>query len=243
MKTIWKTTASLFVLLLMFGLYSCQQDNNVTESIDDGIVGAPEFFSSDEFALEEIDEAEMAYELEEATMDEVMKLTPNGGKDQKPGEGKDRKPRKGLKPGWHLGYVLMKLDLTEDQIMQVREFMTAHRECLKDIFMAEREEMIAEIRAANEKRVRIINAVREGSIEVRDAMKLLRELNFETKKKLMEIHKKYFPQKLRCNCALFANIYQMLIDTGDPEKAEHFKEWVDKFHPYCHKDEEEGDEN
>ncbi len=105
------------------------------------------------------------------------KLPPNDKGDKNlPKDGKDiRNP---------FARVFMLLNLTEEQKVQVREFMIAHRQCEKDAILALREAQRPIIEAANAQRKEIMAKLKSGEITRREAGDLLKILNQTVREQL-----------------------------------------------------------
>jgi hypothetical protein len=87
-------------------------------------------------------------------------------------------------PGSHLGPILHQLDLTSDQISDIRVFMQAFRESIAEPLEGLRDANVHIIAAANEERQAIRDAFNAGEIPRDEAFRLLILLSQETREEI-----------------------------------------------------------
>lgn len=210
-------SALAFLLVAGLGLMSCNANNPSSSNSDDIDL------ESGEFALFSVNDALDG--IEDATMDTDMRFNPdmrNGRMFRDGGPFGRRGPRGPFGPrmgrdstGNHLGSILRELGLTDDQMSQVRELMSGHRECVQeplDALIAANQELID---AANVERSAIIDSVRSGAITRDKAEELLRALSENTREAIANNPDSEAPRQAICDCkfALLDNARAILDET------------------------------
>ncbi len=126
--------------------------------------------STDAFAV--IGAEDVFAAVEYATLDSDMTMQAVEADD-----GFHRHPNHPHHAGSHLGPILRQLDLTSEQIEDIRSLIRAHREAIREplrgLFEANREI----IEAANHERRRIVEAHRNGQIDAQQAHQMLHSVS------------------------------------------------------------------
>ena len=204
-------------LLLSITIIGCQADS---------------VFDSGEFAVFDYEDAMDA--VEKATLEEEMGLDPdifNGnafrsgylfGPGAPYGPMGERMLR--IRTGNHLGEILKTLNLTEEQILQIRELMASHRDCIQGPLAAFRETCRLMINEANQERRTIINALRMGQLTSEEALEQIESLNQRTRQRIRENLQNQAQRTALCECkiALFEGIQALL----DEDQLTLWVEWV-----------------
>lgn len=177
MKRISVIMLSMFVVGLIMTMSSCQKPTDPTNDM----------FSSSEFQLPVTDNT--ASDIQDATeASDFMMLPPTGysnddcqfmgwasGRDGRDG-GRFGDMRNGRGQRLHLGMILRKLNLTQEQIDAIKLLLRAHMDCVKTQMQILRESERAILKAANQERRSIMEqAKNEGWTreQLREALKAL----------------------------------------------------------------------
>ncbi len=185
-RNILKTSAlSVVTLMMLFVLVSCDKTNDTVGATEDS-----EYYSS-VFSVNEpsTDVTECFIPASETDFfgEMPMPVGPGTGNtdpsDKKlPPNGKDLQNGRDIRNPF--ARIFMALQLTEEQKVQIREFMLAHRRCEQDAIMALREAQRPIIEAANAQRREIMEQLKAGEITREEAGALLRTLNQTVREQL-----------------------------------------------------------
>ncbi len=203
-----KTVFAIFALMIGMVLMSsqCQKDEQVIST--NNPVQLTASFDESEFYIPTVDEE---FDLSGLSLDEGIQFTPDR---RPPHDGRKNRPdmndrrKHDRKHGFLLGRVLHSMDLTEDQLTQIREFFKQHHDCMRRVMEASkqaREEIFKRARAA---RMEIITALRNGEITPVEAREKMEALKLHIREALHNS----VDWELRCKCIweLFRNIASIL---------------------------------
>jgi hypothetical protein len=176
---------SLFVVGLMMTMSSCEKATDPTNDM----------FSSSEFELPVTDNTPS--DLQDATETaEFMMLPPEGYSNEDckfMGWNGDRDGGNGSRWGdmrngrgqrLHLGIILRKLDLTQEQIDAIKILIRAHMDCVRDAMQMLRESERAILQAANEERRQIMQQAKEEEWTREQLKQALQDLAQRTREAL-----------------------------------------------------------
>ncbi len=126
-----------------------------------------------------------------------------------------------------LGRILKQLNLTEDQVAQIRQFLTAYRECVKNALIALRESEKQILEQANQARRRVMEQLKNGEIDRETAHQLMQQINQRTREALINnpVRERVLQQLKNCWETLINNIKSILTD----EQKALFDELLAKF--------------
>ncbi len=126
-----------------------------------------------------------------------------------------------------LGRILKELNLTEEQVTLVREFMAEYRECVKNALLPLRESERQILQQANQERSRVMEQLKNGEIDRQTAMEQIRQINQRTREALMNnpVREQALQQLKECWENLIANIRSILT----PEQQALFDELLTKY--------------
>lgn len=126
-----------------------------------------------------------------------------------------------------LGRILKELNLTEEQIALVREFMAEYRDCVKNALLPLRESERQIIQQANQERATVMQQLKNGEIDAQTAREQLRQINLRTREALMNnpVREQALQQLKECWDTLIANIKSILT----PEQQALFDELLAKY--------------
>lgn len=196
-----KRLSVLAVAILAFGLFvfsACNKlDNPVNPNTESLVFNANIPFET---------ELNIPSDLSEATLERpAMLLFP---KDD------PLYPERPIKYMVPLGRILRELNLTEEQVAQIREFMLAYRDCVKNAMIALRESERQILENANQERQRVMEQLRNGEIDKDQARQLMRQINERTREALMNnpVRERVLQQLKDCWDTLIANIKSILTD-------------------------------
>lgn len=138
------------------------------------------------------------------------------------------------KNGRHLFHILKKLNLSDEQIVQVKNFFGAHKECVSEPHRAFKAAATPYIKAANEKRREILAKVKSGEITRERAKELLSQLNMRTKELIQSDPDVQAAQRKICSCklTLLSSISSILTE----RQLTIWNEWVDGLRGPCFRD-------
>jgi len=168
---------SMFVVGLLMTMSSCQKSTEPTNDV----------FSSNEFQLPVTDNT--ASDIQDATeTSEFMMLPPtgysndecnfmgwNGSRDGRDG-GRFGDMRNGRGQRIHLGMILRKLNLSQEQIDAIKLLLRAHMDCVRTQMQILRESERAILKSANEERRAIMKQAKDESWtreQLKEALKAL----------------------------------------------------------------------
>jgi hypothetical protein len=115
--------------------------------------------------------------IEDATMLQAMHMDP-----VMPGDGTFHRHRRHPgHPGSHVGVILMQLDLTEEQAMEIRAILAQHREDVQPILEQLRLVNQPIVERANQERAQIMQQLRNDEITPEEARRLMNRLNERTR--------------------------------------------------------------
>ena len=126
--------------------------------------------------------------------------------------------------GSHLGRILRELDITPVQMGQIHDFILQHRECLQEAFRGIWEVNQPIIEAANQERLRILEALRNGDITLEEARRQLWELSLRTRHAIRTnpANEPFLQAICECTRILFESIRSIL----NPAQQELWDQWV-----------------
>lgn len=158
--------AAAVALILAAG---CSDGNtDVSDVSDPG--GNVASLSTDAFAVVGAEDAFAAVDY--ATLDDDMSMQPVEADDSF-----HRHPNHPHHAGSHLGPILRQLDLTSDQIEDIKALIHAHREAIREPLRGLYEVNRPIIEAANHERRRIVSAFRNGEISAEQAHQMLHSVS------------------------------------------------------------------
>ena len=133
--------------------------------------------------------------------------------------------------GRHLFRILRLLQITPEQVEEVRRFMQAHRDCVKEPHKAFREAAAPYLQAANEQRREILARFRNGEITREEAKELIKQVNIETREAIQNDPLVQAAQEEICACkiTLLDNIASVL----DERQIIIWNAWVEGLEGPC----------
>ncbi|MFZ5946744.1 MAG: Spy/CpxP family protein refolding chaperone [Stygiobacter sp.] len=174
------------ILLLPLLFAGCKKESEITSPTNLN-------YDSPEFAI--IDYSDAQNGIEEATLDSDMSFNPKlfgysfmVSGDFKPGMGPMMKDLWMSRYDWnkHLGLILRKLNLTDEQKSKVADLMKAYHESMKPLVQQFRDANKAIVDSANAERKAIAQDLKDGKITRQEAMDKIKVLNEKTKKAIDE---------------------------------------------------------
>lgn len=174
-----KVLSVLFLFALIFS--ACKKESEVTSPTNLN-------FDSPQFAV--IDYSDAQNGIEEATIDTDMSFNNTlfgysfmVSGDFKPGMGPILKDLWMIRYDWnkHLGLILRKLNLSDDQKAKVGDLMKAYHESMKPLVQQFRDANKSIVEAANTERKAIAQDLKDGKITRQEAMDKIKALNQKTK--------------------------------------------------------------
>lgn len=123
-------------------------------------------------------------------------------------------PERPIKYMVPLGRILKQLNLTEEQVAQIREFMQAYRDCVKNALITLRESEKQILQQANQARQEVREKLQNGEITKEEAWQLMRQINQRTREALMNnpVRQQVLQQLKDCWDTLINNIKSILTD-------------------------------
>jgi Spy/CpxP family protein refolding chaperone len=210
-----KIFKSLFLLcaMLLAGAMGCQTDDVSLDPNAD-----LQALETDAFAV--VDAEDAMAKVEDATIENPMVMNPVFERDGR----FSRHPRHPLHPGCHLKKILRQLDITREQMSQIREFLKNHRQAIKEALEGLRAANAEIIADANAKRQAILESLRNGEITREEAKQQLRALSQETREAIRNnpANEPFLQAICDSKLALFDNIRSVLNDSQQAE----WDEWV-----------------
>jgi Spy/CpxP family protein refolding chaperone len=205
---------SLLLVLPIF-FFGCKQDSEVTAptKID---------FDSPQFAI--IDYLDAQNGIEEATLETDMSFNNSlfgysflASHDFKAGMGPMMKGDPWMvRYDWnkHLGWILRKLDLTDDQKTKVGDLVKAYHESMKLLVQEFRDANKPIVESTNTERKAILESLKAGTITREEAKNQLKALNERTRKAIDENPKSIEIRKKMCELTqkLLDDIKKLLTD-------------------------------
>lgn len=174
------------VLLLPLLFAGCKKESEIT---------SPTNLNYDSPELAIIDYFDAQNGIEEATLDSDMSFNSKlfgysfmVTGDFKPGMGPMLKDLWMIRYNWnkHLGFILRKLNLSDEQKGKIGELMKAYHESMKPLVQQFRDANKSIVEAANAERKAIAQDLKDGKITRQEAMVKIKELNERTKKAIDE---------------------------------------------------------
>ncbi len=226
--------AALFTsaFALFVGLNGCQTSagvDSILEEVD--LDGA-------EFAVLEMDDELAA--VEDASLTKSMSLNTSSPEDYQTlheNRKKDRIKKRLKRQGLHLGRILRQLELTEEQMGQIKEFLRSFRDCVKPEVIAFREAARPIIEEANAQRRAIKTAFEEGEITRSEAEEQIRALNEAKRTQLREAAESLGTPEAVCACKqTLLDSISGILDAESQQPA--FDEWVAGLQGPCFTDAE-----
>ncbi|MEW6195342.1 MAG: hypothetical protein AB1521_09315 [Bacteroidota bacterium] len=233
MKKIKISLLFLSLSLFMFILFSgCESDDEITNSNTDS-------FDSPQYAI--IDYSDVENGIEDATLEKGMVLNKSlfrytfvqGSTDFRNGNG----PLRGnpwfdrFNFAKHIGRVLRRLDLSDDQKTAVHDFVIAFHDAVKPLLAEFHEINKPVIEEANAQRELIIEDLKNGVITREQAHDALKALNESTREKIKTNADNLNLKENLCNekDVLFSNIESILTE----EQLAQWNEAVSKMPDVC----------
>ena len=160
----------------------------------------------------------------DATMQTDMEIQPDFNRHREP------------PPPFMLNKILRRLNLSEEQIALVREYMQAHKDCVEEILTALRESEREIMQSAREERQAIMLQLQNGEITREEANALIRQLNQATREALQNNPVRLEAEAALEDCreAFFASIREILTEDQQllwDEWVENFSEFVGRHRP------------
>jgi len=199
--------ASSFIAILAITIFSftaCDPEDGVMNSQYDALETVQ--FNMLTESLPEIN-------LEEATLELPLTLVPFDESERfEQLKNKREQQKRDLRSP--LRGIIIQLELTEEQHIELREYMLANRDCEMAALRALRESELEIINAANAERREIIAQFQAGDITREEARELINALNLETREALFNNPLREITMEILKNCreTLFANIRSILTE-------------------------------
>ncbi|MCX7874664.1 MAG: hypothetical protein N2321_00710 [Melioribacteraceae bacterium] len=177
-----------FMLLLILPLFftACKKESEVT---------SPTNLNFDSPQLAILDYFDAKNGIEEATLDSDISFNSKlfgysfmVTNDFKPGMGPTLKDLWMIRYDWnkHLGLILRKLNLTDEQKTKVADLTKAYHEAMKGLVQQFKDANKSIVEAANAERKAIAQDLKDGKITRQQAMDKIKALNEKTKKAIDE---------------------------------------------------------
>lgn len=182
-----KKVKYLFLAILIPILFAgCKKESEVTSPTNLN-------FDSPQLAIIDYNDAKNG--IEEATLDSDLSFNSKlfgysfmVSGDFKPGMGPMLKDTWMIRYDWnkHLGLILRKLNLTDDQKGKVADLMKTYHETMKGLVQQFKDANKSIVEAANTERKAIAQDLKDGKITRQEAMDKIKALNEKTKKAIDE---------------------------------------------------------
>lgn len=213
-----KTLLAISAISLIFGLSGCQKDNSGVNPE----VNIDETTAATEYSIPMPEEP--ATTVEDATLDNDMQCYSlyNGNKDY-----------------WkkYVKYVtferiMKQLNLTDEQKAQIKQFLQSHKDCMEAALEDLRTAVKPLLDAAKVQRQAIIANYKNGTIDKKEALKELVDLNKQTRDNIKnDADVQAAKSKIQeCRKTLFDNIKSILTDA----QKEKFDTWLLKLYAWYH---------
>jgi len=208
-----KSACLLLPVLLLVGILSCQNGDFSADSKVDWAA-----LERNDLAVIDLEDA--IANVEDATVEKAMVMNPVFTRDGR----FFRHPRYLSHRGSDLREILRDLDVMKEQMRQIRQFIRAHRECVKDPLEGLREANAGIIANANEQRKAILQALRNGEITREEAMQQLKQLSEATREAIRNnpASQPFLQAICECTTALFDNIRSVLNE----DQQARWDQWV-----------------
>lgn len=211
----------LFCAMLLFaGAMSCQKnDLSVDPNAD------LQALETDDFAI--VDAEDAMAKVEDATIENAMVMNPVFDRDGR----FSRHPRYPFHRGCHLKQILRQLEITPEQMSQIREFLKAYRQTIKEPLEGLRAANADIIADANAKRQAILESLRNGDITREEARQQLQALSQATREAIRNnpANAPFLQAICDSKLALFDNIRSVLNDSQQAQ----WDEWVASLEGPC----------
>jgi hypothetical protein len=211
MKKTISMFAIFFVATLVIGLTSCTKDNPI--STNDGTTF--DYVSAGTY-VEPI-------QLGDATLDNEItlqnELTPNAI-DNGTMFG-------GPKPVFNFREIFPKLNLTDNQKTQIQAIMKEHYDCERNARMAYHQAIAAILADANAQRRAILDDLKAGNIDKKEAATLLKALNDDTRAKIKESGALETLQAALKGCT--ETMISKIMGILDENQKPIFQHWLDRI--------------
>lgn len=210
--------ATLSALLVMAGAFGCQKDFSVNDKF------RPEDLSTDAFAV--VDYYDADANIQDATLDSKMTMNPvfkNGRFARHAGY-------RGGEAG-HLGRILRRLGITDDQGAAIKELVKTHRERVKAALEGLRTANQSLIDEVNAKRQEILTAMHNGEITREQAKAQLRELSQSKRESIAS--NPASAQYIEAICAAKLELFQNIRALLDAAQQAGWDAWVAGLHGMC----------
>ncbi len=215
-----KSACLLFPVLLLVSIPSCQNaDFSANTKVD------WDAFERNELAVIDLEDA--IANVEDATVEKPIAMNPVFRRDGR----FFRHPRYLFHRGSDLRQILRDLDVTKEQMGQIRQFIRAHRECVKDPLEGLRETSVGIIANANEQRKAILQALRNGEITREEAKEQLKQLSEATCEAIRNnpASEPFLRAICECRLRLFDNIRSVLNE----DQQARWNQWVSSLDGPC----------
>lgn len=224
---------ALFAALLLAGTIGCQNDDfgvNSTAGLSS--------LEANELAVANLDDA--IANVEDATLEKEMVMNPvfsgqgpfvQGPRGRGNGIGFMRHGQHPRPEGCHLFEILRQLQISDEQLAQIRELMAAHRETTQPIFEALRAANQDIIDAANAQREVILEAMRNGDLTREEAQEQLKALSEATRDAIRNNPDTEELRQQLCDAitALFDSVRSVLSE----DQQSQWDEWVATLEGPC----------
>ena len=214
-KRVW----AICIVVLMLALAGCDDggsglgDASVGDEVDSAdfaVLGAEDAFAN----------------VEDATLAAAMEMN-----DPVASGGFARHPRHPGHPGSHLRRILRRLDISLDQLRDIRDLVRAHREAVRPAFQGLREANADLLEQARVDRRAILDELDAGNITEDEAKEQLKALSEATREAIRDNpdNQPFFDEICAARVDLFASISLVL----DDDQRALFDEWVSSLDGYC----------
>jgi hypothetical protein len=216
--SIIKTLMAIFAISFVFSLSGCQKDNSGVNPE----VNIDETATATEYSIPMPEEP--ATTVEDATLENDMQCYSlfNGNKDYW---------KKYVK---HIAFerIMKQLNLTDEQKTQIKQFIQSHKDCMEAALEDLRTALQPILETAKTQRQAIVNNYKNGTIDKKEALKELSDLNKQTRLNIKnDANVQAAITKIQdCRKALFDNIKSILTDTQKTK----FETWLIKLHAWYH---------
>lgn len=218
-----KTFLAAMTIVLAFGVYSCTDESSMIDS--QGSSDLTESLSSDFYNPPAMGD-EMC-DFVDGTMQSEMYCEEGGnfssmmlnGRDDNNGKKKQWNGRR-FNKGLRLGAIFLDMDMTNEQLLSVRELLTAFFECRHNLYSDKLDEKRAIMIEGNELRRDVSKQYRDGEITKEEAREQIAAINENVRQQLQEL----YDLEAYCECqnTLLENIRALLTE----EQQVLWDEWI-----------------
>ncbi|KAA3616562.1 MAG: hypothetical protein DWQ05_12595 [Calditrichaeota bacterium] len=215
------------VLLFFIAMNACKTESAVSPD-----EAANENYESSQYAVYEFEDETAA--ISDATLESDMSLAQDSPTDHhalNENRGRSDFMQRRREQGMHLKYLLVGLQLSDEQRTQVQDFLAQYRECIAVPLQEFRDEASPIIEAARAQRQTLIDSVNAGALTREEARDQLRALNLEKREELKALQVELGLLEAMCECklSLFTNISGLLSE----EQKAVYDAWYTKLEGVC----------